>query len=44
MRDSRRDSDVRNRLFDFVGEGEGGMIWENGIDMYKYHIRNESPV
>ena len=32
MRDSKRDSDVQNRLFDFVGEGEGGMIWENGIE------------
>ena len=32
MRDSRRDTDVKNRLFDSVGEGEGGMIWENGIE------------
>ena len=32
MRDSKRDADVRNRLFDSVGEGEGGMIWENGIE------------
>ena len=29
MRDSKRDTDVKNRLFDSVGEGEGGMIWEN---------------
>ena len=27
MRDSKRDTDV-----DSVGEGEGGMIWENGIE------------
>ena len=26
------------------GKGEGGMIWENGIETCKYHIRNESPV
>ena len=32
MRDSKRDTDVKNRLLDFVGEGEGGMIWENGIE------------
>ena len=32
MRDSKRDTDVQNRLFDSVGEGEGGMIWENGIE------------
>ena len=24
--------DVKNRLLDSVGEGEGGMIWENGIE------------
>ena len=32
MRDSKRDADVQNSLFDSVGEGEGGMIWENGIE------------
>ena len=32
MRDSKRDIDVKNRLLDSVGEGEGGMIWENGIE------------
>ena len=31
MRDSKRDTDVKNRLMDSVGEGEGGMIWENNI-------------
>ena len=25
-------SHVQNRLFDSVGEGEGGMTWENGIE------------
>ena len=32
MRDSKRDTDVQNSLLDYVGEGEGGMIWENGIE------------
>ena len=34
MRDSRRDTDVKNSLLDSVGEGEGGMIWENGVETY----------
>ena len=32
MRDIKRDTDVKNRLLDSVGEGEGGMIWENNIE------------
>src|SRR5574341_858668 len=32
MQDSKRDTDVLNSLMDSVGEGEGGMIWENGIE------------
>ena len=32
MRDSKRDTDVKNRLLDSVGKG--GMIWENGIETY----------
>ena len=32
MQDSKRDTDVKNRLLDSVGEGKGGMIWENGIE------------
>ena len=32
MRDSKSDPDVKNRLLDTVGEGEGGMIWENSIE------------
>ena len=32
MRDSKIDTDVENSLLDSVGEGEGGMIWENGIE------------
>ena len=34
MQDSKRDIDVKNRLLDSVGKGEGGMIWENGIERY----------
>ena len=32
MRDRKRDTDVLHRLLDSVGEEEGGMIWENGIE------------
>ena len=32
MQDSKRDTDVWNSLLDSVGEGEGRMIWENGIE------------
>ena len=45
MRDSKRDADVQNRLFDSVGEGEGWMIWENGIEtcIISYMKRITSP-
>ena len=32
MQDSKRDTDVQNSLLNSVGEGEGGMIWENDIE------------
>ena len=32
MQDSKRDTDVKNSLSDSVGEGKGGMIWENSIE------------
>ena len=32
MRDSKRDTDVQNSFLDSVGEGDGGMIWKNGIE------------
>ena len=46
MRDSKRDTDVKNRLLDSVGEGEGGMIWENSTETCIFHIHmwNRSPV
>ena len=34
MWDSKRDTDVKNRLLDSVGEGEGGMIWENSTETF----------
>ena len=32
MQDSKRDTDVKNRLLDSVGEDEGGMIWNNSTE------------
>ena len=45
MQDSKRDTDVKTRLLDSVGEGEGGMIWENGIEtcIISYMKRVASP-
>ena len=45
MRDSKRDTDVSNSLLDSVGEGEGGMIWENGVEtcIISYMKRVASP-
>ena len=45
MRDSKRDTDVSNSLLESVGEGEGAMIWENGIEtcIISYTKRIASP-
>ena len=32
MQNSKRDTDVYNSILDSVGEGEGGMIGENGTE------------
>ena len=32
MQGSKGDTDVKNRFSDSVGEGQGGMIWENSIE------------
>ena len=32
MQDRKKDTDVYNGLLDLEGEGEGRMIWENGIE------------
>ena len=31
MQDSKGDTDIKNSLLDSVGEGKGGVIWENSI-------------
>ena len=43
MQDKKKDTDVYNGLLDSEGEGEGGMIWENGILTYTI-VRIELPV
>ena len=45
MQDRKRDTGVLNSIMDFVGEGEGGMIWEDGIETCKisYVKRLTSP-
>ena len=45
MRDSKRDTDVKNRLLDSVGEGKGGMIWENSTETWilSYVKQSASP-
>ena len=32
MQNRTRDTDVQNTLLDSVGEGKGGMFWENSIE------------
>ena len=34
MQDSKRDTDIKKRLLDSVGEGKDGMIWENSTETY----------
>ena len=45
MQNSKRDTDVQNSLLDSVGEGEGGMIWENDTEtcIISYMKRITSP-
>ena len=33
MQGRKRDTDIKNRLSNSVGEGKGRMIWENSIEM-----------
>ena len=40
MQDSKKDTDVYNGLLDSEGEGEGVMIWENGIVTYILSCKN----
>ena len=39
MRDSKRNTDVWNSLLDSVGEGKGGMIWENSIETCILYVK-----
>ena len=32
MQGNKRDTDIKNRILEYVGEGDGGMIWENRIE------------
>ena len=34
VQSSKRDTEVKNRLLDSVGGGEGGTIWKIGIETY----------
>ena len=34
MQGNKGDTDIKNRLGDTVGGGEGGTIWENSIETY----------
>ena len=36
MQDSKGDIDVKNRHLNYVGEGDGGMMWENNMYIYIY--------
>ena len=40
MQDSKKDTDVYNGLLGSEGEGEGGMIWENGILTFMLSCKN----
>ena len=48
MQDSKKDTDVYSGLLDSEGEGEDGMIWENGIETCilscKYRITSLHPM
>ena len=34
MQGSKRDTDIKNRLLDTMGEGEGGMTGESSLETY----------
>ena len=43
MQDSKRDTDVYSGLLNSEGEGEGGMIWETGIETCMLSCKNQIP-
>ena len=44
MRDSKRDTDVKNRLLDSVGEGKMGWFERIALKHIYYYMWNRSPV
>ena len=38
MQDNKRDTNIKNRLLDFVGEGEGRMIERITLKHVYYHM------
>ena len=44
MQNSKKDTDVYSGLLDSEGEGEGVIVWENGMKHVYYHVRIKSPV
>ena len=44
MQESKRDTNIKNRLLDSVGEGEGVLIWENSIETCILPMWNRSSV
>ena len=40
MHDRKKDTDVYSGLLDSEGAGEGGMIWENGIEICILSCKN----
>ena len=44
MQDSKKDTDMYSGLLDSEGEGEGGMIWENGIETCILSCKNRITV
>ena len=41
MQDSKKDIDMYSGLLDSEGDGEGGMIWENGIEICILSCKNQ---
>ena len=39
IQDSKRDTDVKNSLLDSMGEGKGGMTWENSTETYLLYVK-----
>ena len=44
MQNSKRDTEVQNRLLDYVGEGKGGMFRDNSIETCILSIVKQIPI